>query len=218
MELIDFIIHIDKYLGTIIANYGELTYAILAAIIFAETGLVFTPFLPGDSLLFAGGMFAALGSLNIGLLFILLWAASFLGDNTNYWVGRFLGQKIVENKRIPINQKHIDKTQKFFQEYGKKTIVLARFMPIVRTFAPFVAGIGKMEYGKFAMFSFLGGFFWVSLFVFGGYFFGNMPIVKNNFSTVILIIILISIFPAIIKLIRSKLKKMKVETLQEEMN
>jgi len=204
MELIDFILHVDMYLGDIIASYGGLTYVILFAIIFAETGLVFTPFLPGDSLLFASGMFAALGSLNIGALFLLLWTASFAGDNINYWVGRFLGQKIVDNRRIPINQKHIDKTQNFFQEHGKKTIVLARFIPIVRTFAPFVAGIGKMEYNKFVFFSFFGGFCWVALFTFGGYFFGNIPLVRNNFSAVIMIIIVVSILPAAIKFIKSK--------------
>ncbi len=207
MELIDFLLHVDVHLGNIIASYGGLTYAILFAIIFAETGLVFTPFLPGDSLLFAGGMFAALGSLNIGGLFFLLWTASFLGDNTNYWIGRFLGQKIVDNRRIPINQKHIDKTQHFFEEHGNKTIVLARFMPIVRTFAPFVAGIGKMEYKKFVSFSLLGGFCWVALFIFGGYFFGNIPLIRNNFSVVIMIIIIISILPAIIKFIKTKFKK-----------
>lgn len=207
MEIIDFILHVDVHLGNIIAEYGGLTYAILFTIVFAETGFVFTPFLPGDSLLFAGGMFAALGSLNVVALFFLLWTASFLGDNTNYWVGRFLGQKIVENRRIPINQSHIDKTQHFFEEHGKKTIVLARFMPIVRTFAPFVAGIGKMEYREFVLFSFLGGFSWVSLFVLGGYFFGNIPLVRNNFSTVIMIIIAVSVLPALINFIKSKFKK-----------
>jgi len=207
MELIDFILHVDVHLGEMIANYGMLIYAILFSIIFAETGLVVTPFLPGDSLLFAAGMFAALGSLHIGWLFFLLWLASFFGDNTNYWIGRFFGQKIVDNHHIPINQKHINKTQEFFQEHGKKTMVLARFMPIVRTFAPFVAGIGKMEYRKFLFFSWLGGLCWVSLFVFGGYFFGNIPLVRNNFSVVIMIIIAISVLPALIKFIRSKLKK-----------
>ncbi|MFA7209056.1 MAG: DedA family protein [Parcubacteria group bacterium] len=206
MEIIDFILHVDVHLGNIIADYGGLTYAILFIIVFAETGFVFTPFLPGDSLLFAGGMFAALGSLNVAALFFLLWAASFLGDNTNYWVGRFLGQKIVENRRIPINQNHIDKTQHFFEEHGKKTIILARFMPIVRTFAPFVAGIGKMEYREFVLFSFLGGLSWVSLFVLGGYFFGNIPLVRDNFSTVIMIIIAVSVLPALVRIVGSRLR------------
>ncbi|EKD46613.1 MAG: hypothetical protein ACD_67C00148G0001 [uncultured bacterium] len=174
----------------------------MVMIIFAETGLVFTPFLPGDSLLFASGMFSALGSLNVAVLFFSLWAASFLGDNTNYWVGHYLGQKMVGNKKIPINQSHIDKTQHFFQKYGKKTIILARFMPIVRTFAPFVAGIGRMRYRDFALFSFFGGLLWVGLFVFAGYFFGNIPLIRDNFSTVILLIIAVSVTPAIIKVIK----------------
>jgi len=206
MELIDFILHVDVYLGRIIASYGELTYAILFSVIFAETGLVLTPFLPGDSLLFSAGMFAALDALDIWTLFFLLWAASFLGDNVNYWVGYYFGQKIVDNHRIPINQSHIDKTQDFFREHGKKTIILARFMPIVRTFAPFVAGIGRMEYGKFVPFSFFGGLAWVSIFVLGGYFFGNIPLVRDNFPTVIMIIIAISVLPALVRIIGSKLK------------
>lgn len=207
MELIDFILHVDVHLGKIILEYGLLTYGILFLIIFAETGLVFAPFLPGDSLLFAAGMFAALGSFNIGGLFFLLWLASFLGDNVNYWVGRYFGRKIVDNNKIPINQKHIDKTQEFFQEHGKKTIILARFMPIVRTFAPFVAGIGKMEYQIFWLFSFVGGFLWVAGFVFGGYFFGNIPLVKNNFTAVVLIIIALSVSPAIIEVVKRRFKK-----------
>lgn len=203
MELIDFVLHFDAHLGEIILNYGKWTYGFLFGIIFAETGFVFTPFLPGDSLLFASGMFSALDSLNVMILFFSLWAASFLGDNTNYWIGYYLGQKIVSNKKIPINQNHIDKTQDFFQKHGKKTIILARFMPIVRTFAPFVAGIGKMNYGSFALFSFLGGFFWVGLFVFAGYFFGNIPLIKDNFSVVILAIIAISVAPAIVKVLKN---------------
>jgi membrane-associated protein len=214
MEIIDFILHVDVHLGKMIADYGALTYGILFLIIFAETGLVFTPFLPGDSLLFAAGMFAALGSLKIGFLFFLLWTASFLGDNINYWVGRFFGQKIVNNRRIPISQGHIDKTQLFFEEHGKKTIVLARFMPIIRTFAPFVAGIGKMDYRKFVTFSFIGGFSWVALFVFAGYFFGNIPLIRDNFSTVIMAIIAVSVIPALINFIKAKLQK-KTKTKNE---
>lgn len=141
-----------------IIYWGALSYGVLFVIIFVETGLVFTPFLPGDSLLFAAGAFAALGSFQIAALLLLLWAAAFLGDTVNYWLGRYFGQKIIENKRIPINQKHIDKTQKFYDKYGGKTIFLARFVPIVRTFAPFVAGIGKMEYKKFAGYNAAGGF------------------------------------------------------------
>jgi len=205
MPLIDFILHIDVHLGEIIANYGMMTYAILFGIIFAETGLVFTPFLPGDSLLFAGGMFAATGSFNVLFLALLLWAAAFIGDNTNYWIGYYFGQKIVANKYIPINQNHIDETQKFYAKHGGKTIFLARFMPIVRTFAPFVSGIGKMDYGKFVFYSFTGGFTWISLFIFVGYFFGNIPIIRQNFSVVIMGIIAVSVLPAIFKIIKSKL-------------
>ena len=207
MEIINFILHVDVYLGEMIANFGAFTYAILFLIIFAETGFVFTPFLPGDSLLFAAGMFSSIDALNVWILFIILWMASFLGDNTNYWVGRFFGQKIVNNRRIPINQNHINKTQDFFREHGKKTILLARFLPIIRTFAPFVAGIGKMEYNKFIFFSFIGGFSWVAIFIFAGYFFGNVPIIKNNFSIATLVIILLSVSPALIKFIKIKLQK-----------
>ncbi|MDO9231511.1 MAG: DedA family protein [bacterium] len=207
MLIIDFILNIDVHLGEIIANYGRMTYAILFLIIFAETGFVFTPFLPGDSLLFAAGMFSATGSFNIIFLAMLLWSAAFLGDNINYWVGYYFGQKIVNNKYVPVNQKHIDSTQEFYSRHGGKTIFLARFMPIIRTFAPFVAGIGKMHYRKFISYSIIGGFTWVGLFVFAGYFFGNIPIIKDNFSIVIMGIIAISVFPGIFKLIKSKLKK-----------
>jgi membrane-associated protein len=165
------------------------------------------PFLPGDSLLFASGLFAANGSLNVIILAFLLWIAAFVGDNMNYWIGYYFGQKIVDNKYIPINQKHIDKTREFYAKHGGKTIFLARFMPIIRTFAPFVAGIGKMKYKNFICYSFLGGFSWIFVFTFAGYFFGNMPIIKNNFSTVILIIIFISFSPAVFRIIQSKLVK-----------
>lgn len=215
MEIIDFVLHIDVYLGRIIESYGAFTYVILFLIIFAETGLVFTPFLPGDSLLFAAGMFAALGSFNIGILFFMLWAASFLGDNTNYWIGHYFGQKIIDNHRIPINQKHIDQTQAFFAKHGRKTVFLARFMPIVRTFAPFVAGIGKMEYKKFVIFSLLGGLCWAGGFVFAGYFFGNIPIIKDNFSLVVMIIITVSVFPAFFSYVQSRLRQRTVGVEKE---
>ena len=207
MIIIDFIFNIDVHLGEIIASYGRMTYAILFLIIFAETGFVFTPFLPGDSLLFAAGMFSATGSFNVIFLALLLWTAAFLGDNINYWIGYYFGQKIVNNKYVPVNQKHIDSTQEFYSRHGGKTIFLARFMPIIRTFAPFVAGIGKMHYRKFISYSILGGFTWVGLCVFAGYFFGNIPIIKDNFSIVIMGIIAISVFPGIFKLVKSKLKK-----------
>lgn len=207
-SLFEFILHIDKHLGEIINSYGALSYAILFLIVFAETGFVFTPFLPGDSLLFAAGAFAALGSFNIFWLLIMLWIAAILGDTINYWIGHFFGQKIIDNPRIPfINQKHIDETQEFYKKHGGKTIFLARFVPIVRTFAPFVAGVGKMHYGKFIEFNMTGGFVWVFGFTLLGYFFGNIPIVKENFSIVVLAIIALSVAPMIYEVVKSKMKK-----------
>ena len=205
--VIDFVLHIDTHLGAIIAGYGTLTYIFLFAVIFAETGFVFTPFLPGDSLLFAAGAFAALGSFNVLALLLLFWSAAFLGDTVNYWIGHFFGQKIIDNPRLPINQKHIDKTQKFYDRHGGKTIFLARFVPIVRTFAPFVAGIGKMEYKKFITYNATGGLAWVGGFTLLGYFFGNLPTVKENFSIVVFVIILLSVSPILIEFIKVKLKK-----------
>lgn len=205
----NFILHIDTHLGQIIANYGVLTYLILFLIVFAETGFVFTPFLPGDSLLFAAGAFAALGSFNIFLLLGMFWLAAFLGDTVNYWIGHFFGQKLIDNPKIPINQDHIDKTQKFYDKHGGKTIFLARFIPIIRTFAPFVAGIGKMEYKKFIYYNATGGFTWVFGFTFLGYFFGNLSSIKENFSLVVVAIILLSVAPIIVEFVRSRLKKSK---------
>jgi membrane-associated protein len=219
MELItsifSFILHIDKYLGEIITNYGIYSYLVLFLIIFAETGFVFTPFLPGDSLLFAAGAFAAIGSFNITILLVILWLAAFLGDTANYWIGHFFGQKLINSPRIPINQEHIDKTQKFYDKHGGKTIFLARFIPIIRTFAPFVAGIGRMEYKKFLYFNIAGGFVWVCGFTLLGYFFGNIPIIKENFSLVVIAIILLSILPIIVEFIKSKKsKKDKSDNIQ----
>jgi len=207
MGIIDFLLNVDVHLGEIIVEYGKLTYGILFAIIFAETGFVFTPFLPGDSLLFAAGMFAATGSFNVMMLAPLLWAAAFLGDNINYWIGFYFGQKIVNNKHIPVNQNHIDNTQEFYHKHGGKTVFLARFMPIIRTFAPFVAGIGKMQYQKFLFYSITGGLTWVFGFVLAGFFFGNIPIIRDNFSIVIMGIIVVSVSPAIFKIIKEWLKK-----------
>lgn len=204
--MIDFILHIDVHLGQIIANYGVLTYAILFLIIFVETGLVFVPFLPGDSLLFAAGAFSAIGSLNVVLVWILLIVAAILGDTANYWIGHFFGERLIANPKVPINKDHIDKTKAFFDKYGGKTIILARFVPIVRTFAPFVAGVGKMSYKHFISYNIIGGFLWVTLFTFAGFFFGNIPSVKHNFSIVIIVIVLLSVLPIFIELIRKKLK------------
>ncbi len=201
---IDFILHLDVHLGQIILTYGTLTYIILFGIIFIETGLVLMPFLPGDSLLFAAGAFAALGSLNLFVLIGLLIAAAIVGDTANYWIGHFFGKKMVANPHIPINQKHIDQTQKFFDKHGGKTIILARFVPIVRTFAPFVAGAGKMTYATFISYNIIGGAAWVLIATLTGYFFGNIPFVKKNFSLVIFGVILISVLPMAIEYVRHK--------------
>ena len=205
--MVDFILHIDTHLSQLSSQYGVLTYAILFGIIFIETGVVLMPFLPGDSLLFAAGALAALGSLNPFLVFGVLALAAFLGDTSNYWIGHFFGQKIIANPKIPINQAHIDQTNKFFDKHGGKTIFLARFVPIIRTFAPFVAGVGKMHYSKFITYNIVGGITWVGLFVFAGYFFGNVPIIKHNFSLVIIGIIILSVAPMLWHLVSGRLKK-----------
>jgi membrane-associated protein len=211
--LIDFVLHIDVHLGQIISTYGIATYVILFVIIFIETGLVFTPFLPGDSLLFAAGAFAALGSLNIVSILVLLILAAVLGDTCNYWIGHFFGEKLVANPKVPINRNHIEETQKFFDKHGGKTIVLARFVPIVRTFAPFVAGIGRMSYKHFISYNIIGGIAWVSIASLAGYFFGNIPFVKENFSLIIIVVVLISVLPMAIpvgiNLSKKLLKKIK---------
>ncbi|MFM9944043.1 MAG: DedA family protein [Bacteroidia bacterium] len=208
-SFIDSFLHLDKTLGDIIADFGPWTYAILFAIIFVETGLVVMPFLPGDSLLFMAGYYASLGSLNIGFLIILLVIAAILGDNTNYFVGRFLGHKAIKWKfrgKPLVKQKYIDKTEQFYEKYGVKTIILARFVPIVRTFAPFVAGVGEMKYSRFLPFDILGGILWVCIATLAGYWFGGIPVVKNNFELVVIGIIFISVLPIIVELLRNKLK------------
>lgn len=205
-KLFDFIIHIDNYLGIIIQNYGIETYIILFLIIFCETGLVFFPFLPGDSLIFASAAFAAIGNLNIYILYFIILFAAFLGDTVNYGIGKKLGNKLQNNKII--KKKYLIKTQNFFEKHGGKSIVIARFIPIVRTFAPFVAGSGKMKYTRFIKYNLLGGFLWVTICILSGYFFGNIEFVKKNFSLVIVAIILISLMPIfttyIIKIFKKK--------------
>ncbi|MCA9970283.1 MAG: DedA family protein [Anaerolineales bacterium] len=210
--LVDLFLHLDEYLSVVIQDYGIWTYALLFGVIFLETGFVVTPFLPGDSLLFAAGTFAALGSLNVGLLWLLLFVAAVAGDTVNYWIGHFFGPKVFERDYRLLNREHLEKTQRFYEKHGGKTIVLARFVPIVRTFAPFVAGVGTMAYGRFIAYNLLGGFLWTLLFLFMGYFFGNIPFVKANFEFVIIAIILISVLPMIVEYLRGRGQKKVGET------
>ncbi len=194
---IDLFLHLDEYLATIISDYGAWTYGILFAVIFVETGLVVMPFLPGDSLLFAAGTFAALGSLNVWFLIGLMAVAAVVGDAVNYSIGHYLGDRAYNIKWI--KREYLDKTHAFFEKHGGKAIFLARFVPIVRTFAPFVAGIGKMSYSYFATYNVVGGITWVFTFTLLGYFFGNIPFVKQNFELVIIVIILISVVPMFVE-------------------
>lgn len=204
-QFIDLFLHLDVHLGSIIQQFGPYTYLILAGVVFCETGLVVTPFLPGDSLLFAIGTFAARGDLQLSIIFPALGLACILGDNVNYWIGRTLGPKVFHRDDVwYLNKKHLLRTQRFYEKHGRKTIILARFIPIVRTFAPFVAGIGQMPYSRFIGFSLLGGAMWTTIFIFGGFFFGNLEIVKNNFTMVIMAIIFISVLPAVIEYLRSR--------------
>jgi membrane-associated protein len=197
--LIDFILHIDEHLTVIIARYGLWTYAILFAIIFVETGLVVMPFLPGDSLLFAAGAFASKGALNPVVLTVLLSIAAVIGDTVNYWVGRYFGARAFTENRRFLNKRHLDRAQEFYERHGGKAIVFARFVPIVRTFAPFVAGVGAMNYPRFLFYNVTGGIIWITLFVWAGYFFGNIPAVEHNFELVIFAIIGLSVLPMVIE-------------------
>jgi membrane-associated protein len=203
-ELIDFVLHVDHYLAGIIDDMGIWTYAILFLIIFCETGLVVTPFLPGDSLLFAAGALAATTVMNVHLLFILLLVAAIIGDATNYNIGKYVGPRVFTTRSRLIKREHLERTRDFFERHGGKTIIMARFMPIIRTFAPFVAGIGEMRYVRFATFNVVGGVLWVAGFLYGGYFFGNLPFVEENFSLVILVIIILSLLPPVIEYLRSR--------------
>lgn len=202
--VIDFILHIDKYLYTLIQDYGTWVYFFVFIVVFIETGLVVMPFLPGDSLLFVSGTFAAAGSLNVYLLFIILSFAAIIGDTVNYWLGKYFGEKIFSKF---INKQYIEKTRHFYEKHGKKTIVLARFVPIVRTFAPFIAGIGKMNYITFLSYNIIGGISWVGIFIFSGYLFGNLTFVQENLTLITLSIIFISLIPAIVEYLRSRTKK-----------
>lgn len=202
---IDYFLHLDRHLSVVIQMYGMWTYLILFLIVFCETGLVVTPILPGDSLLFAAGAFAASGALQVQPLFLLLAIAAIGGDTVNYWAGHMIGPKIFQQEKIRFMKKeYLDRTHEFYERHGGKTIILARFIPIIRTFAPFVAGIGRMTYLHFISYNVVGGIAWIALFIFGGYFFGNIAVVKEHFTLVILAIIFISILPGIIEFARQR--------------
>jgi len=205
--MLDIFLHLDKHLNDVIQSYGVWTYLILFVIVFCETGLVVTPFLPGDSLLFAAGALAASGPpLRPGWLFVLLSVAAVAGDTVNYWIGHLFGEALTRRYPRVVKKEHLERTHAFFEKYGGETIIIARFVPIVRTFAPFVAGIGNMTYLKFISYNVIGGLLWPALFIYGGYFFGNLPLVKNNFSVVILVIIVLSVLPGVIEYLRQRRK------------
>lgn len=205
-----FFLHLDKYLQLIIERFGNITFAILFLIIFMETGFVITPFLPGDSILFAAGAFSALGFIKLVPLLIILFLAAVTGDTLNYWIGHAIGPNIFKKESRFIKKKYLDRTKAFYEKHGGITIILARFIPIIRTFAPFVAGVGVMNYGRFIIFNIIGGFLWVTLFTFLGYFFGNIQLVRDNFEFAVLIIIFISVVPVIVEVIKSKNEEGKV--------
>jgi membrane-associated protein len=205
----DFLLHIDRYLSVIIQDFGAWSYLILFVVIFIETGLVVSPFLPGDSLLFAAGAFAAVGAFNPVLLFVLMAIAAIAGDTANYWIGHKIGPRVFSGEVKFLKKEYLEKTQAFYEKHGGKTIFLARFIPIIRTFAPFVAGVGKMRYGYFISYNIIGGIVWTALCTFVGYFFGNLPIVKENFSLVIVAIVVISVLPAVWEVVKAKIEEKK---------
>jgi len=218
LTVIDWFLHLDRYLGQIINDFGFWTYGILFVVIFIETGVVVMPFLPGDSLLFAAGAFAAIDSsgLNVILLFVMMAIAAIIGDTTNYWIGRKIGAKAFTGEVKWLKKEYFDRAHAFYEKHGGKTIFLARFVPIIRTFAPFVAGVAQMRYGYFISYNLFGGIVWTGLFLFAGYFFGNLPLVEQNFSTVILAIIFISLIPVIIEGIKGRKKKEPVQPVTPE--
>jgi membrane-associated protein len=203
-SVIDFFLHLDQHLSQVISQYGGWTHLILFAIVFCETGLVITPFLPGDSLLFAAGTFAALGALDVRLIVLLLIVAAILGDTVNYWVGAYIGPRAFSGNVRFLRREYLDRTHAFYEKHGGKTIILARFVPIIRTFAPFVAGVGAMSYPKFLTYNVVGAVLWVGLFVLGGYYFGNIRTVRENFTLVILAIIAISVLPIMFEAFRAR--------------
>jgi membrane-associated protein len=207
-SFVDIVLHLDVHLQALVATYGVWIYAILFLIIFCETGLVVTPFLPGDSLLFVSGAIAAGGGMDVHTLFAVLALASFSGDNTNYWIGRLIGPRVFRRERsFFFNPAHLERTRTFYDRHGGKTIILARFIPVVRTFAPFVAGIGRMVYPRFLAYSFGGAVLWIGSLTYAGYFFGNIPVVKNNLSAVIVGIVILSIMPGVIEYLRARARR-----------
>jgi membrane-associated protein len=208
----DFILHLDRHLEAMVQSYGSWVYLVLFTIVFCETGLVVTPFLPGDSLLFVAGTLAAVGGMNIWVLLGVLAVAAILGDTVNYWVGHYIGPKVFHYKDSRFFKKeYLDRTHAFYEKHGGKTIILARFVPIIRTFAPFVAGVGKMTYGKFITYNVVGGLVWVISFVTAGYFFGNIPVVKKNLTVVVIVIIIISVMPGVVEYIRHRRAKRQLQ-------
>lgn len=206
MKFLDALLHFDQYFGTIVQSAGFWTYFILFAVVFCETGLVVTPFLPGDSLLFVAGTFAATGVLDVGLLWVTLVIACIVGDTVNYHIGFALGKKVFREESRWFKKEYLRKTELFYEKHGRKTIILARFIPIVRTFAPFVAGAARMDYKVFLLFNVIGGLFWVSLFIFGGYFFGGLPFVQAHFEWVVIGIIFVSLLPPLFEYLKAKRK------------
>lgn len=204
---IDVLLHLDEYLSVVITRYGTWTYLIIFFVIFLETGFVVTPFLPGDSLLFAAGTFAALGALEVRLLFVLLFGAAVLGDTINYWIGHAIGPRVFTMNSRWFKREYLERTHRFYERHGGKTIFLARFIPIIRTFAPFVAGVGEMTYGRFIVYNIAGGGVWTAAFLSLGYFFGNIPLVRDHFSLVVVAIILISLAPMGYELVASRLRR-----------
>jgi len=205
--LIDFVLHINVHLAELVDRYGPWVYGVLFVIVFCETGLVVTPILPGDSLLFAVGALCGAGSMDLWISMVVLLAAAIIGDTVNYWIGAWAGPQVFRNKTSRwFNPKHLERTHEFMERYGAKAVIIARFVPIVRTFVPFVAGIGRMSYPRFMIYNLVGGVAWVALFVPAGYFFGNIPLVKNNFSLVILGIIAVSMVPGVIEFMRHRAK------------
>jgi membrane-associated protein len=204
LKLVDIFLHLDKYLGEVIQQYGVWTNLLLFLVIFMETGLVVTPFLPGDSLIFAAGTFAGMGHFNIFVLLLILSAAAILGDTVNYWIGHYIGPRAFSGSIPLLKKEYLERTHAFYEKHGGATIIIARFIPIIRTFAPFVAGIGAMTYGKFIAYNVIGGLAWVFLFTLAGYFFGGLQVVQDNFSLVIIAIVLISVLPGVIEFLKER--------------